>query len=1024
MKFEKHILESFLWETHDIDRGVSIRNAIKQNNKQENIELCHRLDLHNLFLFRRVHDPGFYLHVTQELEKNPKLLNETVRYIRRLLDQHVFNEDFLQFSKPQKAQDKNPFRNGLAHGMHFASTAKDLAAANTVERQKSQEYFEKRLQYALEHDLTDEYIVISQLRKDYDTGNFFGFELFTENVKHSEFADRMKWFSEGMSFFYRNICWPERYVFYTQTISGKNDAPQKPKLYDTPLFHFLSCGRDSIEFFLKEFALPSPYTLEDVSEVDLIRYSIFSNAALSIASELWFASLPDDEKISKLNSTYPFTILEKDFIDLDNSLMSIYGNLLFAQNYFDEAKIIYSLGLEKAITVEEKYHFISNLATAERELGDYENALKNYSKAYELTFQIKLTGKLKTKKIPKNRFKLSNTKNIRHRQLIELLNVTEIRFRLGQNKIAQKNLDTVIFEMRKLQVGERAQLISKIAIMSRRLGNYQQEFDFLKMLRSIDDDSFELANQEKLENRWALLTFPYRESREFFDRILGLYGPDYAEKTLRDMLGSAEAIRCFDVISKHEKAETWMDRASAALNSFQFESALKWIEKAIENDRHPHLLSEYAYYLHLNQKNAEAVKILNDAFGLTQDLNLKVKIKTFSCVFQLALNDVDASLEHAREIIELLYSSEVNTEQRNEILFKFLHQVSEELVLKNDRVRLLQVMEKIEEMLNKYNDSLSTADLISSSLLSAWASDEAHHFFDRVLINGNLSRKDIASAFFGKGKLFATYGDHVEAVKSFQEALKIIPERDIGDSKLFVSSLYAELAISYSVLMDMTNAGKMIQIACDIDPTNKYYSEIKRKIDAFLFNYLSYESVTDEDVKTVFRSAETRVLDLYNKIDASTGFDFGPEIGLYAKGIEMLLDVKVVPLVKKVIVKKYNILQSQDLWKSPFDKIPFKNVFDPNKAEPESIALGQWAKIRFFKEKSQINKDIYDLCIESYGENFEKIVLLACEKIYKERNESSHNKIKTKQDVLDKRKEIIEPINNLIDLFYTKKKPS
>lgn len=1022
MKFEKHILESFLWETHDISRGVSIRNAIKQNNKKENIELCHRLGLHNLFLFRRVHDPGFFLHVTQELEKNPEHLNKTVSYIRRLLDQHVFNEDFLHFSDPQKTQDEIQFRNNLAHEMHFASTVKDLTAAHVVERQKSQEYFEKRSQYALEHDLADEYIVISHLQKDYNTGNFFGFELFTENVKHSEFDDRMKWFSEGMSFFYRNICCPERYVFYTQTISGKNDASQKPKLYDTPLFHFLPCGRDSIEFFLKKFDLPSLYALEDVSEVDLIRYNVFSNAALSIASEIWFASLPDDEKISKLNSTYPFTIQEKDFIDLDNSLMSIYGNLLFAQNYFDEAKIIYSLGLEKAITVEEKYHFVSNLATAERELGDYENALKNYSKAYELTLQIKLTGKLKTKNKPKNRFKLSNTKNIRHRQLIELLNVTEIFFRLGQNEIAQKNLDTVIFEMRRLQIGERAQLISKIAIMSRRLGNYQQEYDFLKLLRSIDDDSFELANQEKLDNRWALLTLPYRESRAFFDKNFGLMGPEYAEKTLRDLLGSDEAKRGLDAISKHEKAAAWMDRSSAALNSFQFESALKWIEKAIENDRHPHLLSEYAYYLHLNQKNAEALNILNEAFGLTQDINLKVKIKTFSCVFKLALDDVEASLYHAREIIELLYSSEVNSEQRNEILLKFLHQVSEELVLINDRVRLLQVMEKIEEMLNKYNGAVTTADLISSSLLSAWASDEAHHFFDRVLINGNLSKKDIASAFFGKGRLFATYGDHVEALKSYQEALKTITESDIGDNKLYLSSLYAEIAISYSVLMDMTNAGKMIQLACGIDPTNKYYSEIKRKIDAFLFNYLSYESITDEDVKTVFRSAETRVLDLYNKIENSAGFDFGPEIGQYAKGIEMLLDVKVVPLVKKVIIKKYNILQSQDLWKSPFDKIPFKNVFDPNKSEPGSIALGQWAKMRFFKEKSQINKEIYDLCIETYGENFEKIVLVACEKIYKERNESSHNKIKTKQDVLDKRKEIIEPINNLIDLFYSTKK--
>ena len=482
---------------------------------------------------------------------------------------------------------------------------------------------------------------------------------------------------------------------------------------------------------------------------------------------------------------------------------------------------------------------------------------------------------------------------------------------------------------------------------------------------------------------------------------------------------SPENIKILDTIRNQEKADAWMQRASAALNSFQFPSALKWIEKAIENDRHPHHLSEYAYYLYINGKTEPIDEVLKEAYELTQVINLKVKIKTFSCTFNLDSKNISSSLEPAKNIIEILYSSEMENQERIEIFLKFLHQLSEELVLKRDRALLIQLLENIEQTLNAFIKPIDTANYIASALMSAWASDEAHHFLDRAILNGNLSPKDTASAFVGKGRLFATYGDQREAIKSFEQGLKIIKELKDKKDKEFVAAIYAELAISYSILMEITNAGKMIQLACVLDPMNRNYSDIKIKIDAFLTNFLSYESITDEEIKTVFKSAETRVLDLYSKIDESSGFDFGPEIGLYAKGIEMILGEKIVPFVKAAVIKKYNIIHPQDVWRSPVNGVPFKNIFNPVGTNTGSIALGQWAEMGSHIE-NPINQEILDLCKQKYGDDFERIVISACQKIYKERNQSSHNKIKTKKEVLDKRKEIIEPVNKLITLFYSK----
>ena len=65
MKFDKKILESFLWETHSIEKSLQLREQINKGTPQDKIDLCHILTLNNFFLMRRVRDPGFSQFVTE-----------------------------------------------------------------------------------------------------------------------------------------------------------------------------------------------------------------------------------------------------------------------------------------------------------------------------------------------------------------------------------------------------------------------------------------------------------------------------------------------------------------------------------------------------------------------------------------------------------------------------------------------------------------------------------------------------------------------------------------------------------------------------------------------------------------------------------------------------------------------------------------------------------------------------------------------------------------------------------------------
>ena len=79
---------------------------------------------------------------------------------------------------------------------------------------------------------------------------------------------------------------------------------------------------------------------------------------------------------------------------------------------------------------------------------------------------------------------------------------------------------------------------------------------------------------------------------------------------------------------------------------------------------------------------------------------------------------------------------------------------------------------------------------------------------------GNFSHKNDPSYWFDRGALCATYGNDSAAIKYFQKAISLDPQR---------SDAYFEQGISYGQLSNFSKAVELVNKAIEMDPHNGLY---------------------------------------------------------------------------------------------------------------------------------------------------------------------------------------------------------
>lgn len=1015
MKFDKKILESFLWETHSIEKNLQTKEKINKGTPEDKIDLCHNLTLNNFFLLRRVRDPGFSQFVTEKIEDSPDIIEKTIVHIYRLSAKHVFSDDL--FTPLVEEINEDPQINSeLCHKIHFTDEIEELHDHILKETKVSLEYFDKRYEYAIKNGLHDETVVISSLLDDFKTGRFHGFKMFSSGENTEYVNEDARWYSESTKYFYENVKWPERYINLPIIDSDGNFKEFKmngsPREYDSIFMRFLPYGVKATKYIAQRMGIPFILDYKPDNIEDFSRISKFSADALSIAAELWFSSFNETEKIEILNDNYEFNLTNEHIADFDFTMFGLSGQMFFLHGYFNEAKLVYAEGLKQSLCDEERYSFASNLATTYRELDDYQKALEYYQGCFKALCNIKYTGKRTQKGMQKSRIPIVKAENPLYRQAIELLNIAEMKIQTGDSIGGEEDIAVVRKDLRKLSHENQAHLVSKIACLRKRTHNYLAEYLSLKELRNYEGIAF----SPELEERWLFLNLPKAFLPNLSNMFPGFW-EEFKEHTFQQILQNEQNLENIRSVGNMQKAEEYMQRSESALNSFRFRASLEYCQEAISLDRNPHLLSEMA---HLQMELGEydnALAVLEEAINSTVDTNLCAKCMSFKALIDLDREDADSAIFQIETTIEYIIHSDLQDDEKKIIISKCLHQICKHLIKMDCDITSIDFSDRIVGFMTKRFSAWDVYNMLASVFMSVYATDVALHYIDVFLDSDDISQQERGNGFGARGNILKNCGKYDEALASFQESRNLYLELNPDVKDELYANICANIAYSYGMLSDPGNGLEYANIACEIMPDNQDYKEMQNKYVAFLNNKLSIQSIKDRETRIIFNTAEMLVFDFYDNIDGKTEIEFGPVSVQYAKGLEKILFVNVQPIISEEIIKEFNIETDKDIYQLPVAKVPYKKAFLPNPGDRESITAIQWSKMKDYS--GIINKKILDILDERFGNEIFDTIFEACEAVsLLDRNGAAHIKVKTESDVMNKRKQIILPLNKLIQAFY------
>jgi len=176
---------------------------------------------------------------------------------------------------------------------------------------------------------------------------------------------------------------------------------------------------------------------------------------------------------------------------------------------------------------------------------------------------------------------------------------------------------------------------------------------------------------------------------------------------------------------------------------------------------------------------------------------------------------------------------------------------------------------------------------------------------------------------------------------------------------------------------------------------------------------LNLGAIPDFRTRQIFITAEQMLKVIYNL--ESVGDDAGSIFYvLYGKGLEVMLDTVITKKLRSTISKKY-----------PNGRIPNFSSLPPalkgslRSLEPRSISLGSWKELiqRCNESSHPVAQIFLQQITAAYGTEF-PLIAEAANRIAEMRNPGAHSEIKTIDDFLDKRKQIIDSINRIIPLVY------
>jgi tetratricopeptide (TPR) repeat protein len=721
-------LTDTLWEDFEISYGKFSRREILASNKEEREVLSREMTLRNLFLLRRVRDPGFSRHVVNQLRKRQDVLSRAKRYIAQaynLLDSSEEREIFLADSI-EASKGRQDFATGPIMTVLPFEGLTAMLKGFEENRKKAVEYLKWRADRALEVGDDDELASVNWFATEMATGLFNADFLFTGHELYEGLGYHGKWHLELAGFMTLNVKYSRLYF-----------AESTPAVAIANMLVFEKM--DIARFFLKALdELDS--SLGEVSKGDPMKWNKYLNNAESIAAVTWFTSLPLGEKIGTLNAFYHFEI-EKEQVshyleELPDEGIIAVAQGLFANHFYHEAKEFYEFCLSRSDSKEVLHVCADGAATAMRQLMEFGEAQRLYEKDLEIAGG-------------------GGFPNSSYATAIAHKNIGEMAHRAGDLQKGNEHFEKCLLISAGMALREKAAVLWNLACAHRRIGDYDKELRYLaEALDGLD---------ERQQAKEAALM-----------RIIVLNNPEFCLPNGKCNVSRLAAIDLDDEI------RGFRQRALASFLMFQFTRAREWHAKCARlQDLKEHSL-DVAELLYLEDRLAES-KAAFDASLVPETKS--VSGLAYRGLIEFAGGNESLGREYLQRslvrCVEVLAEKEYFTSLWNHALSELLRMKGEEFTRK--------LMEEISRAISDPNARAHVLNILGERFSALGFLDASLECFDG-LFKLNLSPQSNAMALVQRGTILSRWGRFDEAIAVLDSSIAIW---DSDEARLVLADSYA-----------------------------------------------------------------------------------------------------------------------------------------------------------------------------------------------------------------------------------------
>jgi hypothetical protein len=228
--------------------------------------------------------------------------------------------------------------------------------------------------------------------------------------------------------------------------------------------------------------------------------------------------------------------------------------------------------------------------------------------------------------------------------------------------------------------------------------------------------------------------------------------------------------------------------------------------------------------------------------------------------------------------------------------------------------------------------------------------------------------------------------------------------------------------------MEYDRASADISKACELDPDNEAYRDLKGEIDMLSAHVIGLPRISSEEIRSIFRTGDWLLFSVYKGPERGI-YDLGPVVIQYGKGVEKLLhESLLLPIRERIRLDNMFCSDPHDgvramFWKGSDEKkippLPFtlKTLLGNDE---KSLALGQWGSLGNDIRKTRRNPvtRVFSDMLRERGLSMKTLNELGklCRDLSLERNGAAHISFYSRDEVMEKRGEMVKIINDIIGI--------